>query len=128
MRLNGEFDNNHEEYERLKKEMEDNMTKFQIRRAELEKESTNWTELIERTFDFAKYAMESFQNGDIDAKKLIFRSLGSNWTLKDGKLQANLHDWFLPLKNMGDLHSSSYNRLEPNKKGIRLRKLDASND
>ena len=62
MRINGEFDNSHEEYERLKKEMEENIRNFQIRRSELEKESVNWTDLLERTFDFAELAMRKFQD------------------------------------------------------------------
>ena len=128
MRLNGEFDDNYAEYERLKKEMEEESQKLQIRRTELERESTNWTELVEDTFDFAKMASEKFQNGDLETKKLIFRSLGSNWTLKDGKLQANLHDWFLPFKNMIDLDSPDFRRLELNKKRTSLRKTDAFDD
>ncbi len=77
--------------------MERNIENFKIRRKELEKDSTDWTELMERTFDFAKVASETFKYGDLDTKKKIFRSLGWNWILKDEKLQANLHDWFLPM-------------------------------
>jgi hypothetical protein len=80
------------------------------------------------TFDFIKNALKTFKNGNIDTRKIIFRSLGSNWTLKDKKLQANLNDWLLPLQKSQNSNSLISIRLEPTKKGIRLRKLDASND
>ena len=80
------------------------------------------------TFDFAKNALNAFKNGNIETRKIIFRSLGSNWTLKDKKLQANLNDWLLLLQKSQNSNSLISIRLEPTKKGIRLRKLDASND
>jgi len=61
MRLGGEFDDNYEEYERLKKEMEANIENYKMRRKGLENESVNWTDLMERTFDFAKYASLKFK-------------------------------------------------------------------
>jgi hypothetical protein len=128
MRLNGDFDGNYGEYDKNKQEIEAEIQSLQIRREELEKESVNWTDLVERTFDFAMYASERFKNGDIETKKLIFRSLGSNWVLKDGKLQANLYDWFLPFQNMEKFGLSPLNRLELTEKGINFRRSDALND
>ncbi len=74
------------------------------------------------------YARDAFKNGDIEKKKLIFRSLGSNWVLKDGKLQANLHDWFLPFQNIEKFDSSPLQRLELTKKYISLGKTNAFDD
>lgn len=128
MRLNGEFDENYGEYNKNKLEIEKEIESLQIRRQELEKESVNWTDLVERTFDFAMYARDAFKNGDIEKKKLIFRSLGSNWVLMDGKLKANLHDWFLPFQNIEKFNSSPLQRLEPTEKGISLGKTNAFND
>lgn len=128
MRLNGDFDGNYGEYDKNKQEIEAEIQSLQIRREELEKESVNWTDLVERTFDFAMYASERFKNGDIETKKLIFRSLGSNWVLKDGKLQANLHDWFLPLQNNDKFSLTPLNRLELTEKGISFRRNDAFNN
>lgn len=128
MRLWWEFDDNYAEYERLKAEMEKNIENYKIKRKELEKESINWTDLMERTFDFAKFASEKFKDGDIETKKMIFRALGWNWTLKDGKLKANLHDWFLPFVKFKEEQYSPLQRLEPTKKGISLRETNAFDD
>jgi len=128
MRLNGEFDGNYEEYERLKAEMETKIEQFKIKRKELEKESVDWTELVERTFDFAKLASKTFKNGNLEKKKEIFRAIGWNWTLKDGKLNANLQDWFLPFMKIKELHLSPLRRLEPTKKGISFERSDAFDD
>ena len=128
MRLGGEFDGNYEEYERLKTEIEEKIERFKIKRKELEKESVDWTELVERTFDFAKLASQTFKNGNLEKKKEIFRAIGWNWTLKDGKLNANLQDWFLPFMKIKELHLSPLQRLEPAKKSINFERSDALND
>ncbi len=128
MKVAGEFDDREDNYFERKKKLESELSALQMRRQELEKEQTDWNALIVDTFDFAKNALKAFKNGNIETRKIIFRSLGSNWTLKDKKLQANLNDWLLPLQKSQNSNSLISIRLEPTKKGIRLRKLDASND
>ncbi len=108
--------------------MEKNIENYKIKRKELEKESVNWADLMERTFDFAKFASEKFKDGDMETKKMIFRALGWNWTLKDGKLKANLHDWFLPFVKFKEEQYSPLQRLEPTKKGISLRETNTFDD
>lgn len=122
MRLGGEFDDDYGWYDTLKKQIDEEIEKLQIRRNELEKESIDWNDLIKKTFDFAKYASEIFKSGDIEKKKMIFRALGWNWILKDGKLEANLHDWFLPFVKYNKLQLSPLQRLEPNEKSIPISK------
>lgn len=58
-------------------------------------------------------------------KKTIFRTLGWNWTLKDGKLEANLHDWFLPFVKYNQLQLSPLQRLELTEKGISFNETNA---
>jgi hypothetical protein len=128
MKVAGEFKNREDNYFSRKKNLESELSAFQLREQELKKERTDWNALIEDTFDFAQNALKAFKNGNIETRKIIFRSLGSNWTLKDKKLQANLNDWLLPLQKSQNSNSLISIRLEPTKKGIRLRKLDASND
>lgn len=54
-------------------------------------ELETWVELSEKTFDLARYASIWFENGTIEQRKAIMSSLGSNLTLKDGKVQLYLH-------------------------------------
>lgn len=128
MKVAGEFEKTEDDYFARMKTAESELSALQIRRQELEKEQTDWNALIVDTFDFAKNALKAFKNGNIETRKIIFRSLGSNWTLKDKKLQANLNDWLLPLQKSQNSNSLISIRLEPDKKGISLRKTDALND
>ena len=54
-------------------------------------ELETWVELSEKTFDLARYASIWFENGTNEQRKAIMSSLGSNLTLKDGKVQLYLH-------------------------------------
>jgi hypothetical protein len=80
----------------MKIDLDKEIEQLKIRREELAKERIDWTELLNDTVNFTEYAIKRFQNGDIETKRKIFRSIGRNWILKDGKTEANLQDWFLP--------------------------------
>ncbi len=58
---------------------------------ELEK----WIELTERTFNFACYASNWFEEGDEEAKKAILACLGSNLFISGKKLNVSLHPYIL---------------------------------
>ena len=49
-----------------------------------------WIELTEKTFNFACYAREWFQNGDRETRKQILIGLGSNLTIKDKTILVDL--------------------------------------
>ncbi|MDP9249435.1 MAG: recombinase family protein [bacterium] len=53
-----------------------------------------WLELSERTFNFARYASLWFLKGDLETKRAIFACLGSDFILKDQKLNITLHKPF----------------------------------
>ena len=73
-------------------------------------------ELSERTFNFCAYAREHFASGDLHAKKEIFSSIGSNLTLKDGKLLIDLlHPYLLIEKELAGVKSGAV-WLEPIKR------------
>lgn len=54
----------------------------------------SWREQVEKTFEFACYARYWFKNGDLNAKKAILMALGSNFILKDRKLDIILQKPF----------------------------------
>jgi DNA invertase Pin-like site-specific DNA recombinase len=54
-------------------------------------EKDRWLDLTERTFNFAKYARYYFANGDREARREIFSSLGSYLYLSDQKISIELH-------------------------------------
>ncbi len=50
-------------------------------------ENTEWAELAKESFNFGLLAASRFEDGGSDDKKVIFRTIGSNPTLKDKKLR-----------------------------------------
>jgi hypothetical protein len=86
--------------------------------AELGRQSNradNWMATAEKVFDFATNAKNKFESGDVQVKKEIFSTLGSNFELKDGKLSITWHPWFIPIKDGYLPLEKEYNRLEPHK-------------
>lgn len=61
-----------------------------------------WLELTEKTFKFAVYAKENFNTGDYKTKTSILRAIGSNWILKDGKLDITLRKEFQLIENSAE--------------------------
>jgi hypothetical protein len=79
-------------------EAENTIMLLKSKREEIEMKANNWFEIAEQVYDFASNASQSFDSADIKKKKLIFRSLGSNWILKDEKLSVEIKPWFLPIQ------------------------------
>ncbi len=81
-----------------------------------DKRVENWLEIAERGFNFAEKAPIAFSKADktknLQAKKEIFSALGSNYTLKDGKLSISLDDLLFPISNMAEEARSVSARLE----------------
>lgn len=71
-----------------------------------------WMELTEKTFKFATYARHWFEQGDYEAKTGILRTLGSNFVLKDGKLDIGLVKPYLMIKKGLQLEPIKKARLE----------------
>jgi site-specific DNA recombinase len=53
-----------------------------------------WIELTEHTFNFARYALAWFNNGDTDTKRAILACLGSNLVLSNRQLRLELRKPF----------------------------------
>lgn len=74
---------------------------------------TKWIEKAERAFSFARDARITFENGDWQAKKTILYDLGSNLSLRDGRLSISLTK---PLSFIGEAAAevkTIHERLEP---------------
>jgi site-specific DNA recombinase len=63
-----------------------------------------WLELSERTFNFTRYAGVWFLKGDMETRRAIFASLGSNLSVKDKKVSIHLRKPFkLLFDNLADI-------------------------
>ena len=67
----------------------------EIRKVEMRVD--DWVELTEKTFNFATYAKHWFDEGDVEVKTNILRTLGQNFYLKDKKLTIELQKPYLTL-------------------------------
>lgn len=87
------------------------------------KEKTDQTfELSERTFNYCFYAVHHFTYGDLQKKKEVFSTVGSNLTLKDGKLNVQALEPYLLIEKEVSSIRKRYERLEPEKVGFNKRK------
>ena len=82
-------------------------------------------EMSEKTFNFARQARYWFEKGDLQDKREILSSLGSNLLIKDQKLTIDLHKPFLTLKNSLPTIRIENSRLEPVESGSVKRKTSA---
>jgi site-specific DNA recombinase len=79
-------------------------------------------ELSERTFNYCFYAIHHFTYGDLQKKKEVFSTVGSNLTLKDGKLNVQALEPYLLIEKEVSSIRKRYERLEPEKSGFNKRK------
>lgn len=114
-----------DEYKTGKVQLEQELKLLEAKRGSSNIQSRNWMEVMENTLDFAAHARQRFATGDVAIKKSIFRELGSNLTLMDGKLNVELNSWFRPFTKLQKLKASPLSRLEPATKSTSLRKTGA---
>lgn len=85
--------------------------------------------------DFLFFLPEVFENSNIENKLSILNNLGSNWTIKDGKVDFIANRFLEPVKNDYKTLETEYLKLEPKNvleksthsaavEGIRLRWLE----
>ncbi len=99
-------------------------------RGDIEKElnavKTNFDQSIEateRTFNFCAFARSHFNNtDDIQKKRDIFSTIGSNLTLKDKKLNIERLHPYLLIENELKSQKALFASLEPKKRGYNKRK------
>ncbi|MBU1864270.1 MAG: recombinase family protein [Candidatus Omnitrophica bacterium] len=78
----------------------------------------SWIDVAERTFNFAAYAKERFRIGTLEEKKIIFTALGSNFILKDKKLDAKIRLPFIKVKECLSRVEAEAGRLELLQSGV----------
>ena len=74
--------------------------------------SDDHQENVEKGFNFATYGRIWFIEGDYETKRDILFSLGSNLTLKDGKVHLNVPNWLEPIVEKYPSFEEEYQKLE----------------
>lgn len=97
LRLNDEI--SEEEYTTKKSSLLKEKERYQELLRDTDQRQQKWLELSERTFNFSRYARFWFVEGNLQQKREILATLGSNLILKDKKLSIEAPEPFLILKN-----------------------------
>ena len=79
----------------------------------LDERVNDWIDLTERTFKFATFAPFWFATGDYETKAGVLRALGSDFILKDRKLQVSLQKQYEIIQNGLEKIKIEYPMLEP---------------
>ncbi|MFA6255087.1 MAG: recombinase family protein [Patescibacteria group bacterium] len=97
MKIKDQIDD--EQYKQKKTELTGQLNKIREAMRGTEHRADNWRELVKKTFDFACNATYAFEHGDLETKKAILTTIGSNLTLKDKKLTIELNKPFSIVEN-----------------------------
>lgn len=111
MRLSGEITS--EEHAAKKDELLVEKRKLEELLADTQGRIETWLQRAEETFEFAETARERFKAGSLDEKRQILSVLGSNFVLKDRRLEISLDECFELLKEVQPQIKNLQNRLEP---------------
>src|SRR3989344_2852275 len=111
-----------DEFKQLKGGLFAQLAQVDQERKDVKKNLDKVLELSVRTFNFCAYAFQSFKTDDIQRKKEIFSSIGSNLILKDGILSIGALEPFLLIEKDLTRLRKRYERLEPTNNGFIKRK------
>ena len=80
-----------------------------------DKRIENWLGIAERGINFAEKAQRVFATGSLEVKKEIFTALGSNFSLKDGKLHLSVDILLFAVNQLDQNATRVTTVLEPEK-------------
>ena len=87
-----------EEYNPKRTALKNEITQLEQKIRETRERADKWEESLKRVFNFAADARDAFINGNLETKKEILVTLGSNFSLFDGKLSLEGCSWLEPIK------------------------------
>lgn len=111
-----------EEFSREKTEIQKDIAKTRNELAQIDKRTNDWIDLTEKAFVFATRAREAFQNGDMETKRIILRTVGLELIIKDKKLEFKPKPWFEIIDRGCDEQKALLATLEPEVLGQDKRK------
>jgi len=102
-----------EEYTRERNRLRIEMAQTKEKLGDTEHRAESWLGVSEKVFSCACHAREWFRKGDLQTKKLILESIGSNLVLKDKKLSLEFKKPFFVIeKGLNGIPAENF-RLEP---------------
>ncbi len=111
MRANNEI--GEEDFKRRKSSLTQEKERLNKLINETDQRVDEWLDIAERYFEFAEHARESFQDGDLNTKKTILTTLGSNLSIKDGELNISLAELLIPIEKSAEEVRRIHSMFEP---------------
>ncbi len=96
-----------QEYQTKKADLLKEQRKLKENLGDTEDRASKWLELSEKTFNLACYARHWFEKGNLNDKKSILLAIGSDFVLKDRKLDVQLQKPYFILKDAKE-HEEKY--------------------
>ena len=93
----------------------------------LEKRADEWLEISQEVFRFASHARINFNTGNLQKKREMVRTIGTNFVLKDKKLYIEQKDYFEPIQKGYKALEAEYLALEPDKLPLNKAKTELLN-
>ncbi len=115
---------NDEEYLELKNELKEKLSGLKANPQKDADIKQKIFKLTKETFEFVIYGRKELLTGDNMTKRKILSYLGSNWTLKDKKLEILAYKWLLPFKNLQTILNDKMRGFELNKTPINKRRSE----
>jgi len=107
-----------EEYLKEKKDLKAKIAKLKEQIGDTERRAENWMELTEKTFEFITYAAHHYKEGSFEERRTILTGFGSNFLIKDKKLQMLPHEWLIPIDEEYKQIEKEYLSLEPEERAL----------
>ncbi|MCK9378568.1 MAG: recombinase family protein [Candidatus Moranbacteria bacterium] len=114
MRINGELSEG--EFITKKDELTKEKARLKANLDAFENNSTHWIDQLEETkelLNLAQDSLDKFKNGDEAKRKEIFRSIGSNLSLSEKKLNIRANNKLIGLEIISSELSSIFKKFEP---------------
>ena len=102
-----------EEFTKKKLKFSQEKTRLKKLLDDTDDRATKWHQKADELFDFARDAVDRFNNGDLDDKRYVLSCLGSNLILKDKILTVNLEESLIPMKEAAEEVQKIHEQLEP---------------
>ena len=104
-----------QEYLEQRNELEREIKKLEQNLGNIDQKQNNWIKPIKDTFELATLGRKKLKNGSQEEQKTVLNKICSNQEIKDGKLNIQGVEWFLPIEKSRDKINSINPRLEPPK-------------
>ncbi len=80
--------------------------------------TNDWMDVAVRMFDFASRALDKWENGTVEEKRIILHAIGLSLVLNNRKLEITPRSMFKEIQKVTALAAGSHNQLSVQREGF----------